>query len=58
MQQMMESDLRIKQVMDLVNQNGGDPKALFYQLAQQRGINPDEFLNQVRSQYNGFMNMK
>ena len=51
MQQILQNDPRTKQVMDYVNQNGGDPKTLFYQLAQQKGVDPDAFLNQIKGMF-------
>lgn len=46
--QMMGQNPQIKQVMDYVNANGGDPQKAFYKLAQERGVNPDDILNQLR----------
>lgn len=46
--QMMQSNPQMKQVMDIVKQNGGDAKKAFYQMAQQKGVNPDEVLNMLR----------
>ena len=45
---MLQNMPQYKQVMDLVQQSGGDPKAAFYKLAQQRGIDPNEILNALR----------
>ena len=42
------SQTQIGQAMDLVKQNGGDAKAAFYNLAKQKGVNPDDILNQFR----------
>lgn len=39
---------QIGQAMDLVRQNGGDAKTAFYNLAKQKGVNPDDILNQLR----------
>lgn len=36
------------QVRNIIQQNGGDPKTAFYNLARQKGINPDEILNMLR----------
>ena len=47
--QMIGQNPQIKQVMDYVNANGGDPKTAFYKLAEERGINPDEFIKQFTS---------
>lgn len=48
LQQMISQNPQMKQVMDLVNQNGGDPKAAFYKMAEEKGINPDEILNMLK----------
>ena len=39
---------QIKQVMDFVNNTGGDPQKVFYALAKQRGVNPEDILRQLR----------
>lgn len=36
------------QVANIINAYGGDPKAAFYGLAQQKGVNPDDILNMLR----------
>ena len=46
--QLMQTNPQMKQVMDVVKASGNDPKKAFYALAQQKGINPDEILNQLR----------
>ena len=46
--QMMGQNPQIKQIMDYVNANGGDPKAAFYKLAEERGVNPDDILSQLK----------
>ena len=50
LENMMQTNPQFKQVMDLVKQNGGDPKYTFYKLAEEQGINPDEILNMLKSQ--------
>lgn len=47
-QQMISQNPQMQEVMKYVQQNGGDPKTAFYKLANERGINPDEILNQIR----------
>lgn len=42
------SKTQIGQAMELVQQNGGDARAAFYNLAKQKGVNPDDILNQLR----------
>lgn len=39
-------------VEQLLSQSGGDPKAAFYSLAQAKGIDPNQFLNQISSMGN------
>ena len=46
---MSANDPRIQQVMEYVNQNGGDAKAAFYNLANQKGVNPNDIISQLRS---------
>lgn len=36
------------QVMNLINQYGGNPKTAFYELARQKGIDPNQILNMLR----------
>ena len=42
------SQTQIGQAMDLIKQNGGDARTAFYNLAKQKGVNPDDILNQLR----------
>lgn len=46
--QMLTTNPYLKQVMDYVNANGGDPKTAFYKLAEEKGVNPEEILSQLR----------
>ena len=46
--QMMQNNPQYKQVMDYVNQNGGDPQKAFYAMAKEKGVNPEDILNQLR----------
>lgn len=48
LQSMMNSNPQIQQVMNYINQNGGDPKSAFYKLANEKGIDPDSILNQLK----------
>ena len=38
---------QVQSVMNYVNQNGGDAKQAFFNLAQQRGVNPQTILSQL-----------
>ena len=46
--QMSQSNPQIQQVMQFINQNGGDAKSAFYALAKQKNADPDMILNQAR----------
>lgn len=45
--QMMGQNPQLKQIMDYVNANGGDPKAVFYKMAEEKGVNPNDILSQL-----------
>ena len=47
MQQLLTSSPRFQEVRNYINQNGGDAKTAFYNLAAQKGIDPNNFLNQL-----------
>ena len=46
--QMVSCNPQMKQVIDYINQNGGDAKAAFYKLADEKGVNPDDILSQIK----------
>lgn len=46
--QMIQTNPQMKQVMDLVNQSGGDPKTAFYQMAEAKGVDPEQILAMLR----------
>jgi len=48
LQQMAQNNSQLRQVMDLINQSGGDPKAAFYKLAQEKGIDPQQILDMLK----------
>lgn len=45
---MMNQNPQIRQVMNMVQSSGKSPKDLFYEMAKQRGINPDEIINMLK----------
>lgn len=47
--QAIQNNPQMKQVMDYINQNGGDPKTAFYKLAQEKGVDPNEIIKQVNN---------
>ena len=46
--QMAAQNPQVKQVLDYVQQNGGDAKAAFYKMAQEKGVNPDDVLSMLK----------
>lgn len=48
MQNVLASDPQFKNVVDYINQNGGDARTAFYNMAAQKGIDPQSILNQLK----------
>ena len=48
MNQMIANNPQFKQVMDLINQFGGDPRKAFYALAEQKGVDPNDILSMMK----------
>lgn len=48
LQSMAQNNPQLKQVMDIIQQSGGDPKAAFYKMAQEKGIDPDQILSMLK----------
>ena len=46
--QLAQGSPQLRSVLQLVQQAGGDPKKAFYDLAQQKGVDPDEILGMLR----------
>ena len=46
--QLFTNNPQFKQVMDLIQSAGGDPQKAFYDLAQQKGINPQDVLDMLK----------
>lgn len=47
LQNMLNQNPNFKQVMDFINQNGGNPEQAFYALAKQRGVDPKVILQEL-----------
>ena len=45
---MAQQNPQLKQILDMVQNSGKSPKDLFYQLAQQKGIDPNQILNKLQ----------
>ena len=48
MQQMMSSNPMFQNIMGYINQNGGDARTAFYNMAAQKGVDPNTILNQLK----------
>ena len=48
LQMMSQNNPQLKQVMNMVQQSGKSPKDLFYEMAKQKGVNPDDILNRLK----------
>ena len=48
LQTLIQNNPQMRQVMTLINQSGGDPKAAFYKLAQEKGIDPQQILDMLK----------
>lgn len=46
--QMISSNPQMKQVVDIINQSGGDPKKAFYTMAERNGVDPQQILNMLQ----------
>ena len=44
----MQVNPQIKMIMDMVKNSGMTPKDLFYKLAEEKGVNPEDILKQLR----------
>lgn len=47
-QQMAQQDPQVREALKLAQQNGGDLKQVFYQLAESKGVDPDSILNMFK----------
>ena len=47
--QMASTNPQMQQVMQIIQQNGGNAKQAFYNMAQQRGVDPNVILQQLNS---------
>lgn len=44
----MQRNPQIAEVMNYIQQNGGDAQAAFYKYAQDNGVNPQDILNMLK----------
>lgn len=48
LQSIIKNNPNYSKIMQYINQNGGDPKTAFYNLARQRGVNPNDILQMLK----------
>ena len=48
MQQLLNSNPQYQGIMQYIIQNGGDAKSAFYNMAAQKGVDPNSILSQLR----------
>lgn len=48
LQSIAQSNPQMKQVMDIVNKSGGNPRAAFYKMAKEKGVDPEQVLSMLR----------
>lgn len=48
MQNLIQTNPQVKQVIQMVQNSNMSPKDLFYAMAKQKGINPEQILQQLR----------
>lgn len=47
-QNMMAQNPNVKQAVGIIRSMGGDPQTAFYKLAEQKGVDPESILSQLR----------
>lgn len=48
MQNLIQSNPNFQNIVNYINQNGGDAKTAFYNMAAQKGVDPNSILSQLR----------
>ena len=48
LEELIRTNPQMQNVMNLIRQNGGDAKAAFYNLAKEKGIDPEQILSLLR----------
>lgn len=48
LQSIAQSNPQMKQVMDLIDKSGGDPEKAFYEMAQEKNVDPEAILSLLR----------
>ena len=48
LQTMLRNNPQADMIMSYLNKHGGDAKAAFYDMAQQKGVDPNQILNMLK----------
>lgn len=48
LQQIAQTNPKMREVMSMVNANGGDARSTFYKMASERGVDPESILRMLR----------
>lgn len=48
MQSMAMNDPQMQQVLQYVQQSGGDPKAAFFKMAEEKGVDPNQIIGMLK----------
>ena len=49
LQLMVQTNPKLRDIMQYINQHGGNPETAFYAMAKEKGINPDEVIQMLQS---------
>lgn len=44
LQLMVQTNPKLRDIMQYINQHGGNPETAFYAMAKEKGVNPDEVI--------------
>ena len=48
LQNLIRNNPQMREILNYINQNGGDPKAAFQKMAEEKGVNPDDVIKMLQ----------
>lgn len=48
---LIQNNPQYKSVVDVINSHNGDAKSAFYDLAKEKGVNPDDLVNEIKNNF-------
>lgn len=48
LQLMVQTNPKLRDIMQYINQHGGNPETAFYAMAKEKGVNPDEVIKMLQ----------